>query len=194
MLGPDEKNSVDPGLLALKAKQGDREAFADLFVLLVPLISHKAARFVPRARPEYEDLVQEGAIGLIDAVGHYDPASKTAFTSYASVCIEHRMVSALRAQMRKKNLPLSESVPLDEVNVAVQVEGPEDVFIGRERLTSVMQAVQTHLSPLEKRVLGDTLEGRSYREVAAHLGLTEKSVDNALQRVRRKLGRAVSRE
>ena len=196
MLGSAQENSSDSDKLAELAKQGDSDAFAQLFLSMVPLISSKAARLAPQLHGERDDLIQEGAIGLMDAVAHYDAAAGTPFQAYASVCIENRILSALRAQSRQKNLPLNEAVPLDglEIPIAAHSADPENVFFGRERLQSVMNAVRTRLSPLERKVLENYLGGRSYREIASRLGLTEKSVDNALQRIRRKLSRAVSPE
>ncbi|MDD6175981.1 MAG: sigma-70 family RNA polymerase sigma factor [Firmicutes bacterium] len=196
MLGSAQESFSDAARLAELARQGDGDAFAQLFLSLLPLIGGKVSRLAPRLHGDRDDLLQEGAIGLMDAVAHYDPASGTPFQAYASVCIEHRILSALRAQGRQKNLPLNESVPLDDLedSSAFPSADPENVFLGRERLRHVLQAVQTHLSPMERQVLEGYLGGRSYREVASRLGLTEKSVDNALQRIRRKLGRAVSPE
>lgn len=196
MLGSAQCDSSDFDRLAEQAKRGDSDAFARLFLSLLPLIGGKVSRLAPQLRSEQDDLLQEGAIGLMDAVAHFDPASGTPFRAYASVCIEHRIISALRAQGRQKNLPLNESVPLDDLksSTALSYADPENVFFGRERLQRVLQAIRTRLSPLERRVLEGYLGGRSYREVASRLGLTEKSVDNALQRIRRKLERAVSPE
>ena len=196
MLGSAKNNSSDFDKLAEQARRGDGEAFAQLFLSLLPLIGGKVSRLAPQLRSERDDLLQEGAIGLMDAVAHYDSANGTPFQAYASVCIEHRILSALRAQGRQKNLPLNESVPLDDLesSAAFSSADPENIFFGRERLQHVLHAVRTRLSPLERQVLEDYLGGRSYREVASHLGLTEKSVDNALQRIRRKLDRAVSLE
>ncbi|MGI6261781.1 MAG: sigma-70 family RNA polymerase sigma factor [Acutalibacteraceae bacterium] len=196
MLGSAQNDSSDFDKLAEQARQGDGDAFAQLFLSLLPLIGSKVSRLAPQLRGERDDLLQEGAIGLMDAVAHYDSANGTPFQAYASVCIEHRILSALRAQSRQKNLPLNESVPLDDLesSTAFSSADPEDVFFGRERLQHVLHAVQTRLSPLERQVLEGYLGGRSYREVASRLGLTEKSVDNALQRIRRKLDRAVSLE
>ncbi len=196
MHGSVQEISSDSDKLAELARQGDGDAFAQLFLCMMPVIGSKVSRLAPNLFGERDDLIQEGAIGLMDAVTHFDSASGTPFQAYASVCIEHRILSALRAQSRQKNLPLNESVPLDglEIPTAVPSADPEDVFFGRERLKNVMDAVRTHLSSLEKRVLECYLSGRSYREIASRLGLTEKSVDNALQRIRRKLSRAVSPE
>lgn len=196
MRGSAQENSFDPDKLAQLAKQGGSDAFAELFLVMIPLIGSKVSRLAPQLRTERDDLVQEGAIGLMDAVAHYDAASGTPFQAYASVCIENRILSALRTQSRQKNLPLNESVPLDglEISAAVSSSDPEDVFFGRERLKSLMDAVRTRLSPLERKVLESYLGGRSYREIASRVGLTEKSVDNALQRIRRKMSHAVSPE
>ena len=96
MLGSAQNDSSDFDKLAEQARQGDGDAFAQLFLSWLPLIGSKVSRLAPQLRGERDDLLQEGAIGLMDAVAHYDSANGTPFQAYASVCIEHRILSALR--------------------------------------------------------------------------------------------------
>ena len=117
MHGSVQEISSDSDKLAELARQGDGDAFAQLFLCMMPVIGSKVSRLAPNLFGERDDLIQEGAIGLMDAVTHFDSASGTPFQAYASVCIEHRILSALRAQSRQKNLPLNESVPLDGLEI-----------------------------------------------------------------------------
>ena len=184
------ESRISPEQLAQQAKAGDNGAFVELFLRILPVIRKKVFRYCPQ-NMEREDLMQEGAIGFLSAVKRYDPRLKIPFVAFASVCIENKIISALRSSGRRKNLPLNLSVPLSSISEEMQMglpsADPAEVFIGREQLKSVVQAMRTQLSPLEQQVLTHYLSGCSYGEVASRLGLTEKSVDNALQRIRLKL-------
>ena len=196
MLGAVRKKGSDPEALAAMAARGDDDAFAQLLLRMMPLISSKISRLAPQLHGDHEDLVQEGAIGLMNAVSHYRLESGTPFAAYASVCIENGIVSALRARNRKKNLALNESLPLDELELSSTEPSadPDSVVLGRERLQHIIEAVQTRLSSRERMVLDLYLGDYSYKEIADRLGLTGKSVDNAMQRIRQKLNRFVSAE
>lgn len=140
---------------------------------------------------DHEDLVQEGMIGLLHAVRSYDPDSGTPFAAYAVVCIRHKLISAVRSAAAEKHSPLNESVSIQFYDVDDSANSgnrsdPEDILISREGFSEFMETLQSHLSRFEGQVLTLYLEGLSYRHIAARIKGTEKSVDNAVQRIRKK--------
>ncbi|MCI2058722.1 MAG: sigma-70 family RNA polymerase sigma factor [Oscillibacter sp.] len=144
-----------------------------------------------------EDLTQEGMIGLIHAVREYDGEKDASFRTFAEICIRNRLYSVLRAAARDKNSPLNQSVPLDmpffdsnsytsgTSNLAQR--SPEDFLIDREHTKSLLSGVRKQLSEFEAKILGYYLDGLSCREIADQVGKSPKSVDNAVQRIRRKM-------
>ena len=134
-----------------------------------------------------EDLVQEGMIGLLDAVRSFDPERGASFEAYASLCIRRRMISAIRAASAQKHAPLNDSVPIEEYGTAEP--DPETAMIHREDFKVLMEALETALTPAEQAVLTLYLDGFSYREISQRIGKPPKSVDNAVQRIRRKAAR-----
>lgn len=173
---------LDPALIE-KAKSGDETALAALIARMMPAIRRGAANCaVPGL--DFEDAVQEGLIGLFDAVRSYDPGQGKAFAAYASACIIHAQQDACRAALRKKHAPLNTSVPLPEDSAT---PGPEELAIAGEALDDVMRRMETQLSPLERSVLEYAMDGCSVARTAQLLGREPKAVENALARARRKL-------
>lgn len=177
-----------PDLLVASAAAGDQQAMARLIQALMPLVNRRVSLLASRHSDERDDFRQEGAVGLLDAVHHFDPQRQVPFAAYASLCVDRRILSALRARSRKKNLLFQDAVSLEEIELpASSAEDPEDVLLGREQQQALKKAMEQNLSQRERRVLDAYLSGRTYRTIAADLGVSEKSVDNAMQRVRRKL-------
>ena len=146
---------------------------------------------------DYEDLVQEGMIGLLNAIRQYQPEAGT-FPYYAGICIKRRLISAVRAASAKKHAPLNESVSIsdsfpDAVPFDAISDNPENVFIDKELYSDVLSRLLLRISPLEKRVLAAYLEGMSYSEIAKNLHRPLKSVGNALQRVKLKAADILSK-
>ena len=146
-----------------------------------------------------EDLTQEGMVGLIKAVREYDAEKAASFRTFAEVCIRNRLYSVLRAAARDKHLPLNQSVPLDPpffdsnsytsgTNDLAQ-GNPETFLIDREHTAALLTGVRKQLSEFEAKILGYYLDGLSCREIAGLVGKPPKSVDNAVQRIRRKVAR-----
>lgn len=145
-----------------------------------------------------EDLIQEGMLGLIKAVREYDAGRQASFKTYAELCIKHRLYSAIRSATGGKHSPLNESVsletpsfsehvPLSRFSDAQQHQNPEELIIGREAFEELSGRLKGQLSEFEAKVLGLYLEGLSYREIGAKINKSLKSVDNAVQRIRRKV-------
>ncbi len=149
---------------------------------------------------ERDDLIQIGMIGLWEAISDFRPEHHTSFASFAKVCIQRQMISAIKAATRQKQVPLNTSVSLDaspsgddddertleETLVVGSGIDPADHVCGEEGAKHLQQALREHLSPFEWEVLLEYQRGKSYREMAAKLKCKVKSIDNALSRIRRK--------
>ena len=161
-----------------------------------------------KARPYFligadrEDLVQEGMIGLYKAIRDYTPDHNAVFRSFAEMCIVRQLISAIKRATRKKHAPLNTYVslygstfaeednrerPLLDTMAMVRTESPEDAFISKESTEHILGSIEKLLTPLEKQVLDLFMDGYSYQQIAATLGRGTKTVDNALQRIKRKL-------
>lgn len=136
-----------------------------------------------------EDLIQEGLLGLLSAVRSYSEGGGASFSTYAERCIKNRLYSAVKSDGRASNRPLNDSLPIDAADSVRRSRELEDLVITREYTEELFSELDERLSKLEKRVLGLYLEGRSYAAIASALGIQEKSVDNAVQRIRWKLRR-----
>ena len=150
-----------------------------------------------------EDLIQEGMFGLIRAIREYDGAKAASFRTFAEVCIRNRLISALRAASRDKHSPLNQSVPLDTPFFdgnsypfgALRAPPPpirRELIIDRDRVAEALESTRKQLSEFEAKILGLYLDGLSCQEIAKAVGKSPKSVDNAVQRVRRKAARQLS--
>lgn len=191
--------TTDEDLVA-RARAGDERALDHLMCRYRRCARRKAgAFFLPGA--EHEDVVQEGMIGLFTAVREFDPVRQATFRTFAELCVSRQIVSAVRSATRHKHRPLNDYVSLHgPVRVAGVDEGtladllpaprfgdPVEQVLCAERLEDLSRRVRAGLSELETRVLRLYLEGNGYREIATRLRRSPKSVDNTLQRVRRKV-------
>ena len=140
-----------------------------------------------------EDLLQEGMFGLIKAMREYDSGRDASFQTFADTCIRNRLYSVLKAASSGKHLPLNQSVPLNpslfDANPSFAQVDPEVLLIDREKAASLLQSTRKQLSDFEVKILGYYLDGLTCREIAETVGKSPKSVDNAVQRVRRKVAR-----
>lgn len=150
------------------------------------------------AGADFDDLLQEGMLGLVHAAATFDPGRGTSFRTYAAVCIRSRLVSAVRAAASPRHRMLNDSVSLyafsldaqsDEAHSPPTEKSPEELLIGREEFAEFRRSLSGVLSPMEARTLEWYLEGLSYREIARRLGKSPKAVDNAVQRIRQKAAR-----
>lgn len=154
-----------------------------------------------------EDLIQEGMIGLFKAVRDYDAGRDASFFTFADLCISRQMYTAVQASTRKKHAPLNRYVSLSQDAFSEDENGgrpafepedsrernPEELVIARENAELLEKTIEKELSPLEKQVLDLHLTGMGYVQIARVLGRDTKSTDNALQRIRGKLRRALLR-
>lgn len=147
-----------------------------------------------------EDIIQEGMIGLYKAIRDFRPDRLSSFKGFAELCITRQIITAIKTATRQKHIPLNSSISLDrpvysedsERTLLDMLSGPilddpEDFIIHKEDFKHLEQEMNKVLSPLEKQVLALYLDGRTYQEISAELNRQVKSVDNALQRIKRKL-------
>lgn len=192
----------DEQLCALAAS-GDRQAEEALVVRYNRLV-RICARPYFLAGGDSEDLIQEGMVGLLAAIREYDPEKAASFRTYAEVCIKNRLFSVIKAAARDKHIPLNNSVsfgnPLFSGNGDPLAFGasdgpetdPEEILLSRESFRERLEALIGQLSGFEASVLRLYLNGLSYSEIAAEVNKSPKSVDNAVQRIRRKLAQQSS--
>lgn len=133
-----------------------------------------------------EDLIQEAMFGLLKAIREFDSTRDARFKTFAEVCIRNRIRSAVTNAARSKHAPLNDSVPFESPMLGVGAS-PEEQYISREEETELLTCLEQRLSPLEHRVLELFLLGLSYQEISEQVGRSIKSVDNAVQRIRRKV-------
>lgn len=190
--------SVEDQELVRLARRGAREA-EEALVYRYSRLVRQLARPLYLAGGDNDDLIQEGLIGLIHAIREYDREKSASFRTYAEICIRSRLYNAIRAAARDKHSPLNHSVPLevpffDSYTAFSQPfqPDPEDVIIGRENARNTLRRVRNLLSPLEGRILKYYLDGLTTREIGEAVNRPPKSVDNAVQRVRRKVARYIS--
>jgi RNA polymerase sporulation-specific sigma factor len=187
---PDEQ-------LVLRARAGDEVAWDLLLRRHGGLARQRAAAYF-LAGGERDDLLQEAMIGLCLAVRDFDPDGGSSFRTFAGLCVSRQVVTAIRAAGRRKHAPLNDYVSLQgpsaageralaEVLPAPPSSDPAQAVLHAEQVAGLRDHVRRTLSPLEAQVLGLHVEGVGYREIAAHLHRGPKSIDNTLQRARRKL-------
>lgn len=149
---------------------------------------------------DHEDIVQEGMIGLYKAIRDFNPERLSSFRAFAELCITRQIITAIKTATRQKHIPLNSYVSLNkplydeesdrtlmDVIVEGKISNPEELIISQEDLGTIHSQMSEVLSGLEQEVLGLYLDGKSYQEIAIQLGRHVKSIDNALQRVKRKL-------
>lgn len=187
-------------------RNGDEQAQEYILNKYKPLVKAKSrAYFLIGA--DREDIIQEGMIGLYKAIRDYRREKNTSFRSFAELCINRQIITAIKAATRQKHLPLNSYVSLnkpvfdnDLENTYIDmikeesVLNPETVLIGQENKNFIEAQIMKRLSPFETRVLFLYLQGRSYFEISKILTKTEKSIDNALQRIKRKVEKCLNEE
>lgn len=175
------------------ARGGDRGA-EETLIMRYTRLTRACARPLFLVGGDSEDLVQEGLMGLLDAIREFDGSQGAAFATFARVCVQNRLRSAVRSAAREKHMALNAAVSWEEQETSEggrgkDPENPEDVVIAREDWREEVARLGRELSPFEREVLGQYLDGFSYQEIALATGKPPKAVDNAVQRIRRKLAR-----
>ncbi len=194
----DYLNLTDERIVEL-SHQGDAEAEEYLLNKYKNFVRSKARSYF-LIGADHEDIVQEGMIGLYKAIRDFKPEKLSSFRAFAELCITRQIITAIKTATRQKHIPLNSYISLnrplydeesDRTLLDVIMEGrstnPEEMMINQENLGQIHEKMNQVLSRLELEVLDAYLNGKSYQEIAEMLGRHVKSIDNALQRVKRKL-------
>lgn len=174
--------------LAFLASNGDDESMALLIAKIMPIAKAKASKH-DGPRLSADDLVQEGMFGFLDAVKTFRPEKGVPFRAYAETCINNRILSAVRASLNNKNAALTNAVSIDDESSGLFSRSSDPAVIVAEKHGSELlkKIISSDLSDFERQVVELRLLDKSYAQIAASLGCSEKAVDNALQRIRKKI-------
>ncbi len=191
---------MEDGALCRLVAQGNREA-EEILVTRYNRLVRICARPFFLVGGDSEDLIQEGMLGLLKAIRNYDASRDASFRTFAEICIRSRLYSILRSQNRNKHAALNHSIvveaPFFDSNsytvgtFDLSRSNPEDLMILQENFDEMWKRVQNQLSEFEAKILGFYLDGLSYQEIAVMVSKSPKSVDNAVQRIRRKVARQI---
>lgn len=192
-------NLTDEQIVSL-IKQGDEKALSFLLEKYKNLVNMKVGRYFIIGA-EKEDIIQEGMIGLFKAIKSFDEEKQNTFKSFANICIERQLITAIKSSNRQKHMPLNsylslntaaydnneeDSVELIDTFNSKTIEDPLETVMKKEYYKEVENAVNKSLSKFEKQVLDRFIKGESYVTIAQKLDSPVKSVDNAIQRIRKK--------
>ncbi len=198
---PQGQVQVDDLYLIALAKQGDATAYDRIVRRYYGFVRLKASSYFLTGG-DSDDLIQEGLVGLYKAVRDFRSDRESSFRNFAELCITRQIITAVKTATRIKHTPLNQYVSfsaspagagegeptLDEVIPGPTVHDPVNQVISSEELGALVTCLSSALSELESRVLSLYLDGRSYEEIGGRLSCDTKTVDNALQRVKRKVG------
>lgn len=181
-------DAKDDNTLVSLAKSGDTKALTQLIERYSKIILQKAKSFKGLSGIESDDLHQEGMMGFVSAVYSFDETHDIQFSTFAVTVATRKMLSAIKISNNKSNLPLRSYVSIEEENnLLSHSPTPEEIILYNEELETISDFVKNNLSKNEKKVLKLSFLGMSYSEIAEILECTEKSVDNAIQRIRKKI-------
>lgn len=172
--------------LVERFRNGEQSAFSLLLSECRPMIIAKSSRYIS-CSADADDLLQECALGVLDATYTFD-ADRASFMTYASRCVENRLVSFARTLGRQKNRMLNDYVPIDEDTVLADIcDQPEYAIMAKAGVEMIKQSIASALSKKEYSVLSLRMSGCTYAQIGQRLGMSEKAVGNALARARKKL-------
>lgn len=194
-----QNNQLADEQLLLKIKSGDGVALDQLINKYKNFVRAKAKTYF-LVGADREDIVQEGMIGLFKAIRDFKDDKLVSFKSFAEICVTRQIITAIKTATRQKHMPLNTYVSLnkpvfeeDGERTLIEtinhdtVSDPEMLFISKEELNRIEGKINEILSPLELEVLHFYLQGKSYQQIAEILNKEVKSIDNALQRVKKKI-------
>lgn len=185
--------------IVLKAKAGDTRAQEYIISKYEYFVKAKARSYF-LIGADKEDIYQEGMIGLYKAIRDFNVEKSSTFRSFAELCVTRQIITAIKTATRQKHIPLNTYVSLNkpvseeesdrtllDIISSIKVTDPEELIISKEQKEHIEDEISKVLSELEMEVLQSYLDGKSYQEIACDLDRHAKSIDNALQRVKRKL-------
>ncbi|MBO5349259.1 MAG: RNA polymerase sporulation sigma factor SigH [Clostridia bacterium] len=192
-------NNINDEDIIQKIKSGDTEALNYLLDKYKEVVNMKVSRYFIIGA-EKEDIMQEGLIGLYKAIQSYDTQKQNSFKSFANLCIERQLITAIKSSNRQKHMPLNSYLSLNmsaydnedddtsiyEIFDANIIEDPLDTITKKEYYQSVENIIDKTLSSFERQVLSELVNGNSYTAIAEKLNSPVKSIDNAIQRIRKK--------
>ena len=194
-------DQLDDELLVIMVHEGHSRALEHLITKYKNFVRAKARSYF-LIGADREDIIQEGMIGLYKAIRDFRGDKFSSFKAFAELCITRQMITAIKTATRQKHIPLNSYVSLDkpiydeesdrtllDVICGTKVTDPEELIINQEEFDDIELKMSEILSDLERKVLMLYLDGRSYQEISVDLKRHVKSIDNALQRVKRKLER-----
>ena len=204
----DYDNVKDEDLIEI-IKSGDKQAFEYLINKYKELVNMKVSKYYI-VGAERDDIVQEGLIGLFKAIKSYKPDQQNSFKSFANMCIERQLITAIKTSNRQKHMPLnsylslnisaydeeegeSDTTLMDIFNTTL-IEDPLDTITKKEYLQDIEKTIDKSLSDFEKMVLNKYINGKSYIQIAEDLDAPVKSIDNAIQRIRKKAIKGLTQE
>ncbi|MCI8410906.1 MAG: RNA polymerase sporulation sigma factor SigH [Clostridia bacterium] len=196
----DKYSNLTDEQIISQIKQGDESSLSYLLEKYKELVNIKVGKYF-MIGAEREDIVQEGMIGLFKAIKNYNEDKQSSFKSFANICIERQLITAIKSSNRQKHMPLNsylslnnaayennedDSVELIDTFNSKTIEDPLETIMKKEYYQEVENAVNKSLSKFEKQVLDRFIKGESYVTIAQKLDSPVKSVDNAIQRIRKK--------
>lgn len=204
----DYDNVKDEDLIEI-IKSGDKQAFEYLINKYKELVNMKVSKYYI-VGAERDDIVQEGLIGLFKAIKSYKSDQQNSFKSFANMCIERQLITAIKTSNRQKHMPLnsylslnisaydeeegeSDTTLMDIFNTTL-IEDPLDTITKKEYLQDIEKTIDKSLSDFEKKVLNKYINGKSYIQIAEDLDAPVKSIDNAIQRIRKKAIKGLTQE
>ena len=192
------KDKLDEEVV-MEAKAGNNKAQEYLIFKYENFVKAKAKSYF-LIGADKEDIYQEGMIGLYKAIRDFNPEKSTSFKAFAEICVTRQIITAIKTATRQKHIPLNTYVSLNkpiyeeesertllDVLSGLKISDPEELMISKEQMHFIEEKISEVLSGLERKVLTSYLDGKSYQEIACDLERHSKSIDNALQRVKRKL-------
>ena len=200
-------NNMSDGELLEAIKKDDTQALDFLICKYKDLVNSKVNKYFIIGA-EKEDIIQEGLIGLYKAIKDYKMDKQNSFKSFANLCIERQLITAIKSSNRRKHMPLNSYLSLnmtayenEDGNNETQVmdvletniiEDPLDTITKKEYMSNVESVIDNSLSDFEKKVLNRYIQGESYVKIAEKLDAPVKSVDNAIQRIRKKTAKSLN--
>ena len=202
----DKYSNLTDEQIISQIKQGDQESLAYLLEKYKNLVNIKVSKYF-MIGAEKEDILQEGMIGLFKAIKDFKEEKQKSFKSFANICIERQLITAIKTSNRQKHMPLNSYLSLntaaydDEDNTELMdifnnntVEDPLETITKKEYYKTVENVIDKSLSDFEKQVLVRFMKGESYVDIANKLDAPVKSIDNAIQRIRKKAIKNILKE
>lgn len=190
--------------VVLEAQKGNNKAQEYLIAKYENFVKLKAKSYF-LIGADKEDIYQEGMIGFYKAIRDFKIDKLTSFKAFAEICVTRQIITAIKTATRQKHIPLNTYVSLNkpiyedesdrtliDVLSSIAISAPEELIISQEQMKYIEEEISKVLSDLELEVLTSYLDGKSYQEIASDLDRHEKSIDNALQRVKRKLEKCLN--